>query len=1719
MASADGDFSFEIDFRGRAIKITHPPNVKIDKESLEGWTAFKSWKDTLEENFALQDTKQDHAFHDEPFVLHSIEILSVYWYGTRIFSMKVKPNIKGIQPDPDSGEVKDLPAVTLLRGGSVAMLMILRPKDSRDEKMVVMTEQPRISAGSLAFWEIPAGMLDDEHNVEVAAARKIEEETGFEIPKSELIDMTELALRNSELPEENLKSAMYLSPGGCDEYIALVLWEKELDRLELEELKSRMTGQRKEGETVTLRLVNYEELWREGARDAKTLAAWALYEGLNRAGILQEEIENMKRARFPLTAGITSILLICLRYIGLRNLQSRPRGFEAVSTRGEDENEEELPEASEIQQCITTIPWRVEVLEAAGLVTDLFIGVILFIRGSERAPFGSLLLSLGLFALVLSRHRYNELRGTLQSQSEGLYCLQWICILITAHAALVDQSDGSTCIAILLRLVLYTSLILIHWTAPRAPAYEPRGEWARNVDQLPLGREEAASKFSRLLFSWLDQLLWRAYRAGPLETVDLYSLNRYVTSKIITPDFRARTSPAVPMLLRIFHFLKRDMLRQGVWAAATGVLVFMPPMLIKLILEYLESPEDIRVSTAWLYILGLLLSTLLAGIADGQCGWVGYVISAKLRAVLLDQIYTKVMRRRMVQSAEGNIDAELQYTSDGAIYNFVSGDVDFISTMSGSVYLVWVTFPVQITIGTCLLYNIMGPSGVLGVVLMIVLLPLNVLVSKRLAKVQGQVLAASDARIQASNELLNAIRSIKYYAWELPFRERVLEKRRAEMAIMRSRFIWWSISMTVFYSLPFIVTIFTCFFYTMVWHDRLVTSVAFPALATFAVLRIPLNRMADSITFLIQAHVSFVRVDKFLREPETEKHVQISAIDTSSIGFDRATLTWPLSSPNPNLQYQDDISVTDLPPSTRFKLRKLDIGFRQEGLNVICGPSGSGKSSLLLALLGEMQLDEGRIFLPYHNGILKGLSDGESRSGGPTVLHATTAYCPHDPWIMNQSIRANILLGLPFNASRYDRVLHAVALAQDIATLNKGDQTLAGENGSRLSGGQKQRVSLARALYSPSNDYVVKLDSGRVEVQGTAEEAISKGFVNAHVAEPEADAVLVDPESESTKASPEEAIEHKSSDLVEGKEEGAVSWSIIWGYLKDMGSKWFWIMVIIGFAAQQLASLGTNLWIKEWAFQYDKLDKTAPGKISEQVPAWYYLAVYTAICLAYSLITFLRDLVTFSGSLKASSEIYERLLNSVLSAKFAFFDRPLGQITNRFSKDIGVVDQSLASFSVSAFQIAATVVMVVVLILWVIPGFALLLVLGVIFLAYYYITALYIRGAQDLKRIESIARSPLYQRVGETIAGYVSIRGYGREGIFAVEHGSLVDGLNQPYLLLWASKQWLTMRVNILSSIITFATGAFVVWEVGSIDAGAAGLVLTYAATFTENMLWFVQIYAIIQQNLTSVERVEEYTSVEQEAAGTAPSQSSQHVPYDWPTQGNVRFHNFTARYTPHLDPVLKAINLEIRAGERVAIVGRTGAGKSSLALALIRALEVDNDGGRIELDGVNIADVELSILRGTAITIIPQDPQLFSGSVRTNLDPLGQHSDAELLGVLRALSRGQCQILCVSRGLLRKSRVLVLDEATASVDHAADAVIQAGLRASAAASGTTVITIAHRLLSIADYDRVVVLDAGRIVEQGGVRELLRREGEGAVFRRLCEESGDLEGIQRATGM
>ncbi|KMU74808.1 ATP-dependent bile acid permease [Coccidioides immitis RMSCC 3703] len=546
-----------------------------------------------------------------------------------------------------------------------------------------------------------------------------------------------------------------------------------------------------------------------------------------------------------------------------------------------------------------------------------------------------------------------------------------------------------------------------------------------------------------------------------------------------------------------------------------------------------------------------------------------------------------------------------------------------------------------------------------------------------------------------------------------------------------------------------------------------------------------------------------------------------------------------------------------------------------------------------------------------------------------------------------------------------------------------------------------------------------------------------------------------------------------------------------------------------------------------------------------------------------------RKLVPLSGVLlHASLEKYNGWLPpAVAHAKFRFFDStPLGRIMNRFSKDIEAIDQEVAPTAIGMIHCMASVLMIVVLISVITPGF---LIAGVfITLLYCALGSLYLFSSRDLKRLESIQRSPLYQQFGETLNGVVTIRAYGDGARFILDNHRLINKYNRPYLYLWASNRWLSFRVELIGAIVSFFSAVFILLNVGRIDAGAAGLSLTYAITFTENILWLVRLYAENQQNMNSVERVEEYLRVEQEARAIVPDNRP---PRNWPSKGAVKFVEYSTRYRPDLDLVLKRVSFSVQPGERVGIVGRTGAGKSSLALALFRGLEAEN--GKIIIDDVDIGLIGLQDLR-EAITIVPQDPTLFTGTIRSNLDPFGVFTDEEIFTALRRvhligaassaqqsdveslvqatrssitlleselmdsdtdissnarfrdnknlflnlsspvtesgsnLSQGQRQLLCLARALLKSPKVLMMDEATASIDYATDTKIQDTLRE---LKDNTIITIAHRLQTIIDYDKVLVLDHGEVIEFDGPWQLINKEG--GVFRSMCENSGNMESL------
>lgn len=1497
-----------------------------------------------------------------------------------------------------------------------------------------------------------------------------------------------------------------------------------------------------------------------------------------------------------------------------------------------------------------------------------------------------------------------------------LYAAQWVMTLLIFRSEIIHPHSRYVQALVSSYFALNTVLALIAGTSRKGnqPVYvEYEGD-------LKPAQEPLASVLSSLTFTWVDSVVWTGYKKA-YEMSDVWNLPGYDKAAAILADYRQVKKTSI-LAFHLLKYFKQGLLIQAAWAAVSGLITFVPTLLLKAILEYVENPSAVPKNAAWFYVILLFVSGVVNALSSGQALWKGRKVCIRLRAIIIGEIYGKALRRRAAASPDKVLGEETtkkpmdepkqsllqkikslgrkqksdnsqtdankkpdddSQVSSGAIINLMAVDSFKVAEISAYLHFLWAETPVQFVLAVVLLYQILGSSSIVGIGMMALLLPVNMWIAKQFASSQKKILAATDARIHTTNEVLTNIRIIKYFAWEQRFLGNVEEKRVTELRHLRNRYIIWSIAATIWSGAPVVITFLTFLIYTVVEKKDLIPSVAFTALSLFSLLRIPLDQLADMVAHVQESKVSVDRVEEYLNEPETAKYEQLQAdvVDAQGeplIGFDNGTFSWG------NLDTDD------------FKMIDLDVHFKIGQVNVIIGPTGSGKTSMLMALLGEMSLIEGSVYLPG------GKCREDLKADPETGLTESVAYCAQQAWLVNGTIKENIVFASPWDAKRYKNVIVACSLQRDLEILDSGDQTLVGEKGVTLSGGQKQRISLARALYCnarhvllddvlsavdshtakwifdnallgplmynrtcilvthnavlclPQAAYAVVLDNGRISAQGTAQEVIESGTLHEDLSKLESKPASRGPSrvpskvadgglEQGTEAQGEFHI-HEPNGIPNGdplmkvptkdipgmnstvdtaqpdekKSTGAIKFSIIFMYLRSMGGWFYWTVAGISFALQQLSQVSTNVWIRQWANAYANKEEISvmgvphnqtdltyvrgsvgtsfsclrsgscvwniPGWTSQsqsdmqvattssQVDAGYYLGVYAVLGVAYMFITLFREGVLFSGSIGASKRIHRQLMESITRAKFRFFDAtPLGQIMNRFSKDIEAIDQEVAPVAVGFVHCLFSIITIIILISAITPGF---LIAGFfITILYFLIGRFYISSSRDLKRLESIQRSPLYQQFGETMSGTTTIRAYGDERRFIRENLNKINTHSRPFIYLWAANRWLAFRVDVVGALVSFFAGAFVVTSVGRIDAGAAGLAMTYAVTFTENVLWFVRLYSSNEQNMNSVERIKEYLDVDQEAALIV---DDNRPAANWPSKGSVEFIGYTTRYRSDFDPVLKNITFKILSGEKVGVVGRTGAGKSSLALALFRALEAEQ--GKILIDDVDIGLIGLQDLREN-IVMVPQDPTLFTGTIRTNLDPFGLFTDEEIFTALRGvqlingpsatnsrpetpvqtlrkngtdspankhspassttagasvtdtsalenknifrnlsstvaesgsnLSQGQRQLLCLARALLKAPKVLLMDEATASIDYATDARIQDTIRE----IKNTTVTIAHRLQTIIDYDKVLVLDKGEIVEFGDPFDLVNKQD--GVFHGMCEMSGDLDVLER----
>ncbi|XP_077679517.1 ATP-binding cassette sub-family C member 2 isoform X2 [Eretmochelys imbricata] len=1220
-----------------------------------------------------------------------------------------------------------------------------------------------------------------------------------------------------------------------------------------------------------------------------------------------------------------------------------------------------------------------------------------------------------------------------------------------------------------------------------------------------------------------------------------------------------------------------NLLKSVAFKLVHDLLVFASPQLLKLLISFVADPT----AYAWqgyLYALLLFITALVQSICLQQYFQLCFLLGMSVRTALMAAVYKKALT---ISNA-----TRKEYTQ-GETVNLMSADAQRFMDLANFIHQLW-SAPLQIALSVVFLWWELGPSVLAGIGVMVLLIPINALLATKARTIQMKNMKNKDQRMKIMNEILSGIKILKLFAWEPSFEQQVGEIRVRELKGLLHFTYLQAFSIFIFSCAPFLVSVASFAVYVMVDEKNILDAQkAFTSISLFNVLRFPMAMLPMVISSLVQTTVSTERLERYLGSGDLDP----SAIrDDPSVDcamqFSEASFAWE--------------------QGAGPVIREVTLDIKPGCLVAVVGAVGSGKSSLVSAVLGEMENLKGHI-----------------------NIQGSVAYVPQQAWIQNATLKDNILFGLELDEARYQRVVEACALLPDLKLLPGGDLTEIGEKGINLSGGQKQRVSLARAVYSnadiyllddplsavdahvgkhlfdqvlgpdgllqgktrilvthsisflPKTDEIVVLVAGAVSEQGSYSTLLANGGAFAQLLSMYGSQEGSTPEGEATGTGacagpreqdgevPETSPEEVPADIVtmtlkreasiqqrgfsrslstssngslrkalrasevgpkdkqpseevtgqrliekEAMETGKVQFSLYLRYLRAVG--WgFSAWVFVTYVAQYAAFVGSSLWLSDWtddALQY--WNKTYPTSQRDM-----RIGVFGALGMAQAAFLMAGALLASRGAIRASRVLHQQLLSNILRVPMSFFDTtPMGRIINRFAKDIFTVDETIPMSFRSWLTCFLGIISTLLMICLATPYFALIIIpLGIF---YFFLLRIYVSTSRQLRRLDSVTRSPIYSHFSETVSGLSVIRAYGHQARF-LQHNDRIMDINQKSVYSWiVSNRWLAIRQEFVGNLVVFFAALLAVITRDSLGSGIVGLSISSALNITQTLNWLVRMTSELETNIVAVERVHEYTQVENEA----PWVTEQRPPPGWPSKGEIQITDYQARYRPGLELVLHGLTCDIGSTEKVGVVGRTGAGKSSLTNCLFRVLEAA--GGKIVIDGVDISTIGLHDLR-QSLTIIPQDPVLFSGTLRMNLDPFDQYSDEEIWKALELahlktyvldlperlshqvseagenLSIGQRQLLCLARALLRKSKILVLDEATAAVDLETDHLIQTTIQSEFA--NCTVLTIAHRLHTIMDSNRVMVLQAGRIVEYDSPERLLQQQG---LFSAMARDAG-----------
>ncbi|KAB1222717.1 ABC transporter C family member 2 [Morella rubra] len=1256
--------------------------------------------------------------------------------------------------------------------------------------------------------------------------------------------------------------------------------------------------------------------------------------------------------------------------------------------------------------------------------------------------------------------------------------------------------------------------------------------------------ERHVNIFSRICFGWITPLMQQGYRK-PITEKDVWKLDTWDQTETLIGKFQRcwidESQKPKPRLLRA---LNNSLGGRFWWGAlfkiGNDLSQFAGPILLNHLLQSMQRGDPAWIG--YIYAFSIFVGVSLGVLCESQYFQNVMRVGFRLRSTLVAAVFRKSLRL----SHEGR-----KKFSSGKITNMMTTDANALQQICQQLHGLW-SAPFRIIIAMVLLYQQLGVASLLGSLMLVLMVPMQTFVLSKMRKLTKEGLQWTDKRVGLMNEILAAMDTVKCYAWERSFQSRVQSIRDAELSWFRKAQLLSAFNSFILNSIPVVVTVTSFGVFTLL-GGHLTPARAFTSLSLFSVLRFPLNMLPNLLSQVANANVSLQRLEElFLAE-------------------ERILLPNPPHDPGlPAISIKDGYFSWDS-KADKATLSNINLDIPVGSLVAVVGGTGEGKTSLISAMLGE----------------LPAVADAG------VVIRGTVAYVPQVSWIFNATLRENILFGSKFEPAQYWKAVGVTALQHDLDLLPGHDFTEIGERGVNISGGQKQRVSMARAVYSnsdvyifddplsaldahvaqqvfnscikeelrgktrvlvtnqlhflPQVDRIILVSEGMIREDGTFEELSKNGVLfqklmeNAgemeEPGEEKENCVNHDEKNSEPAASvienefPNDAGYSKKgkgpkSVLIkqEERETGVVSWNVLMRYKNAVGGLWVVMILFMCYTLTETLRVLSSTWLSVWTDQ----------STSESYRAGYYILVYAILSFGQVAVTLANSYWLIISSLCAAKKLHDSMLHSVLRAPMLFFHtNPTGRIINRFAKDLGDIDRNVANF-VNMFlgqvwQLLSTFVLIgtiSTISLW-----AIMPLLILFYAAYLY----YQSTSREVKRLDSITRSPVYAQFGEALNGLSTIRAYKAYDRMANINGRFMDNNIRFTLVNISSNRWLTIRLETLGGLMIWLTATFAVLQNARQEnqvafASMMGLLLSYTLNITSLLSGVLRQASRAENSLNSVERVGTYIDLPSEAPTVI---DGKRPPPGWPSSGSIMFEDVVLRYRPELPPVLHGLSFTVPPSEKVGIVGRTGAGKSSMLNALFRIVEMER--GRILIDACDIAKFGLLDLRGV-LSIIPQSPVLFSGTVRFNLDPFGEHSDADLWEALERahlkevirrhsfgldaevlplelfkvsesgenFSVGQRQLLSLARALLRRSKILVLDEATASVDVRTDALIQKTIREEF--KYCTMLIIAHRLNTIIDTDRILLLDAGQVLEYDTPEELLLNEG--SAFSRMVQSTG-----------